>query len=228
METRPPLVAHAAVVALMLSCALTNADAQLFRSSNRARGFAVKVDQDVRIDGKLDEPFWQLARPAGRFVQIEPREGDQPSKLTDVRLVFTEDAVIIGARLQDDPHVLLEATHVADTAWGGYLPDYFRVQIDPHRDHQTAFEFVVTVRGETRSGLLTAAGASINAWAIKWDVATSVDENGWSIEMRIPMSEMHVEKGSEAWGIAFQRFSWKRMETDVLDGRRPPERVAKK
>jgi len=73
-----------------------------------------------------------------------------------------------------------------------------------------------------------ANGTSVNSWAINWDVATSVDEKGWSIEMRIPMSEMHVEKGSEAWGIAFQRFSWKRMETDVLDGRGPAPRVANK
>jgi hypothetical protein len=218
---------RAAAVALLLLCVGDIAYAQTLRASRRSTPVrAARVDQDVRVDGKLDEPFWRLVRPAGRFVQTEPNEGASPSKATDVRLVFTDEAVIIGVRLADDRHVLTEATRAGTSLTNGYLPDYFRVQIDPHRDHHTVFEFIVTLQGDTRAGLSTSTGATIDSWAITWDAATHVDEDGWTVEIRIPLSEMHVEKGSENWGIAFQRFSWKRMETDVLDGRGPPPRVA--
>jgi hypothetical protein len=223
MERRP-LDVGAVTLALSLIGVAQIAHAQLVRAVKPTTALmAASIDQEFKIDGRLDEPFWRLIRPAGRFVQEEPHEGEEPSKRTDVRIVFTADAVIIGARLEDEDGLLRE---VASPVSEGALPDYFRVLIDPHRDHRTAFEFVITVRGEARAKLITKDGASIDSWAIKWDEAMEVDETGWSIEMRIPLSEMHVEKGSENWGVAFQRFSWKRMETDVLQRARPSARVA--
>ena len=221
---------RAAIIGVLLLGAADVAQGQWFRSSEKRNSpvKASRVDQDVRVDGKLDEPFWKLVRPAGRFMQVEPVEGAPPSKPTDVRLVFTDDAVIIGARLDDDRHVLADATRPVATRTDGYLPDYFQVQIDPHRDHHTVFEFIVTLQGDVRASLATSSGASIDSWAIKWDAATHVDEDGWNVEIRIPLSEFHVEKGNENWAIAFQRFSWKRMETDVLDGRKGPSRVAQR
>jgi len=218
---------RAAAIALLLLVAGDAACAQTMRAgrhNNPVKG--ARLDETVRVDGRFDEPFWRLVQPAGRFVQSEPNEGAAATKATDVRLVFTDDAVIIGVRMDDDDHVLAEATKSPATLANGYLPDFFRVQIDPHRDHHTIFEFIVTLQGETRAGLTTSSGTSIGSWAITWDAATHVDERGWNVEIRIPMSEFHVEKGSENWGIAFQRFSWKRGETDVLDGRRAPGRVA--
>ena len=220
METRH-VHARAALLTLMLwMSAHELIHAQQTRGTRGSAVSGLRVDQVARIDGKLDETFWRLARPAGPFRQVEPVEGNAPSKPTDVRLVFTEDAVLVGARLEDDAHVLKEALEKA-VAVDGSLPDYFEVQIDPHPDHQTIFDFVVTVHGERRVTLMTAKGATIDSWTMDWESAMSVDENGWTIEMRIPLSEMHVEKGTESWGIGLKRFSWKRLEMDVLDGRRP-------
>jgi Carbohydrate family 9 binding domain-like len=223
MGTRPHSTRAAIVTMVLLTSAHTLARAQNVRAGRTGPLNATRVDQSVRVDGKLDEPFWRLVRPAGRFTQVEPVEGSAPTKPTDVRLVFTDDAVVIGARLEDDAHVLEDAT--ASSVSNGRIPDYFEVQIDPHPAHGTVFDFVVTVRGETRATLVTAQGATIDSWAITWEAATSVDADGWTIEMRIPLSEMHIEKGNESWGVGLKRFSWKRMETDVLDGRKP-RRVA--
>ena len=225
MDTRRVLVRAALLALVPLAFARELTQAQQVRGHRTKPLNAARVDEMARVDGKLDEPFWRLVRPAGRFMQVEPSEGDAATKPTDVRLVFTDDAVLIGARLDDDAHIIKEAVTSSSAISDGSLPDYFEVQIDPHPDHQTVFDFVVTIRGETRASLMTAKGVTIDSWTITWDAATSVDENGWTIEMRIPLSEMHVEKGNESWGIGLKRFSWKRMETDVLDARKP-SRVA--
>jgi hypothetical protein len=54
------------------------------------------------------------------------------------------------------------------------------------------------------------------SWNVSWDVATSIDAKGWTVEMRIPLSEFHVTPGTEHWGVQFVRFSWRRQETDVF------------
>lgn len=204
-------------------------DAQSVRaeSGRKTSVHLIGADQEHRVDGKLDEPFWRLARPADSFRQLEPKRGAPATRRTDVRMIFTDDAVLIGAWLQDDRIALLQASRLdPDAQQEGYIPDYFRVQLDPHPGHPTLFEFIVTVRGEMKGSLIS-NGASVDSWSVNWEAATHADEHGWSLEIRVPYSELHVEKGAEDWAVAFERFSWRRGETDVLDTR-PARRVAER
>lgn len=213
--------------ALLLASLATAASAQAIDvdAPRTGRAHATRVDASVRIDGRLDEPFWRTVRPVGRFVQREPRPGASASKRTDVRMAITDDAVIIGAWLEDDNAILTALQRDSASLGGAILPDYFRVQIDPHRGHQTIFEFIVTIRGETRSSLALRNGA-VDSWNVHWEVASRAVDDGWAVEIRIPISELHVRPGEEQWGVAFERFSWKRMETDVLEHLAPSQRVA--
>src|SRR4029077_5941412 len=60
---------------------------------------AARVTIPIRIDGRLTEPVWRAVRPADRFVQREPVAGAPATHGTEVRMVITDDAVVIGARL---------------------------------------------------------------------------------------------------------------------------------
>ncbi len=131
-------------------------------------------------------------------------------------MLVTDSAVIIGARINDDKSALFGAFGApTDGASGGYLSDYFEVQIDPHHDHVTAFVLAVAPGGGKKSWLMARDGTRDPSWDIHWDAATHVDDTGWSVEIRIPLSEFHVRPGTETWGVQYVRFSWRRQETDV-------------
>jgi hypothetical protein len=132
-------------------------------------------------------------------------------------MVITDDAVIIGARFEDDYRARLTAIGPpTDGAAGGYLDDYFEVQIDPHAQHLTALALSVTPSGTKRAWMVGQDGTRDASWNVAWDVATHIDAKGWTVEMRIPLTEFHVTPGLEHWGVQFVRFSWRRQETDVF------------
>src|SRR5690606_22703651 len=59
---------------------------------------AVRAQGPVHIDGRLDEPAWALAPVIDGFRQIDPDEGAPVSRRTEVRILFDDDALYIGAR----------------------------------------------------------------------------------------------------------------------------------
>jgi hypothetical protein len=178
---------------------------------------ASRVSVPIHIDGSLNESAWRTARPVTEFVQREPVGGAPATHASDVRMLVTDDAVIIGARLTDDPASMFSR----DTAFGqfavqGYNADYFEVAIDPHRAHTTALMLNVTPSGGRRSWYVSRNGERDESREANWESATHLGADGWTVEIRIPLSEFHVPAGDESWGVQFTRFSWQRQETDVF------------
>lgn len=139
-------VARFAAVAFVLSPAVAvsqeSGGVSISRSTDPNPIVATRANAPMRIDGMLDEPIWRFVRPSTNFVQKDPTEGAPATLVTDVRMIITDDAVVIGARMQDDYRAVLSALGPpTDGAAGGYLDDYFEIQIDPHRQHLTSFAF---------------------------------------------------------------------------------------
>jgi len=67
-------------------------------SGTRAAVAAARTSP-IRIDGRLDDAAWQAAMPVGGFVQAEPVEGAPVDQPTEVRILFDEEAVYMGARM---------------------------------------------------------------------------------------------------------------------------------
>ncbi len=64
---------------------------------------ALTGDIDINLDGRIDEAVWATATPITDFTQQEPVEGAEPSERTEIRVVFDEDNLYIGAIIYDDP-----------------------------------------------------------------------------------------------------------------------------
>src|SRR5687767_9353614 len=76
--------------------------------SGRAVSIAPRIPLDadnelgeLEVDGALDEPEWQGAQIFRGFTQREPVEGEAAENDTEVRVLFGEGAVWIGARMWD-------------------------------------------------------------------------------------------------------------------------------
>ena len=62
---------------------------------------AVRRASPIVIDGKLDDAAWKDATPVTDFTQIDPDMGKPASQRTEMRFLFDDDALYIGARMYD-------------------------------------------------------------------------------------------------------------------------------
>src|ERR1051325_10971616 len=62
---------------------------------------AVRAEGAMRVDGVLDEVAWAAAPVAERFMQSGPAPGERAKLRTTFRVVFDDEALYVGVRLED-------------------------------------------------------------------------------------------------------------------------------
>jgi Domain of unknown function (DUF5916)/Carbohydrate family 9 binding domain-like len=176
---------------------------------------AVRLSEPVSVDGRLTEPVWQNGNAATDFKQRDPHEGGTPSQKTEVRLAYDDDALYVGARCYDTaPESLLVRLTRRDVS----IPaDRFAIYLDPYYDRRSGYYFLVNCAGSMFDGTLSNDGAEDNSWDGVWDAKAKVDDQGWTVEMRIPYSQLRFSKAdSYRWGVNFRRRIERHTEEDFL------------
>jgi hypothetical protein len=115
--SRSRIVAIASILILASALASEAVQAQQSRGDGASAGATVprlpliahrsSTDLDITMDGRIEESVWQDATPISDFAQQEPVEGGQPSEETEIRVVFDEARLYIGAIIYDDPDGVL-------------------------------------------------------------------------------------------------------------------------
>ena len=165
---------------------------------------AVRIDEPIRIDGRLDDAAWDRAVVVDRFTQILPEEGAPASERTEARILYDAEALYVGVRLWDR-HPVSSRLGRRDMAIGGDS-DWFGLMLDSDLDRRTAFGFDVNPAGVKRD-LIKTVESDDNSWDAVWEVATQVDADGWTVEYRVPFSQLRFRDGEEqTWGIQLERL----------------------
>jgi hypothetical protein len=161
---------------------------------------AVRLTGTVQVDGRLDEAIWQSAPAISQFHLTQPTEGAPPTQRTEVRIVYDDEAIYIGARMFDtDPKGIVGrlARRDEDTE-----SDFVLVMFDPYHNHNGDASFSLNAAGGRWDG-----GNGDVSWNPVWDGKTQVDAEGWTAEMRIPFSQLRFRPGStEPWGLQVERY----------------------
>ncbi len=159
--------------------------------------------QNLRIDGKLDEKCWQKALCATDFIQTEPMPGIPAKQRTEVKVLYDNHAIYIGAILHDTdaahiPHELTPRDQLGNTDW-------FAVVLSPYLDGQNGFGFFVTPDGVQLDTKYIGAQEN-NAWDAVWSSSAHLTTEGWVVEIEIPYSAIRFPKANiQKWGINFKR-----------------------
>lgn len=194
-------------VAAALLRTLTCADTTAAPGDTARPSLAVTVvDRRPTIDGRLNEALWSSEPAASHFTQVDPRDGATPSERTEVRIAYDRDAIYVGVRLFDS-----QASHIVSRLSrrdGQTSSDAFTISLDSYHDHRTAFRFTVNAAGVKSDELVSNDADDGDAsWDPVWDAAASIDSAGWSVEMRIPLSQLRFgEQNDQTWGANFTRY----------------------
>ncbi len=171
---------------------------------------AVRTEGGIRIDGRLDEPAWTRAAPASDFTQEWPLRGIPARQRTEVRVLFDGRFLYIGARMHHDPALdggrarVIRRLHRRDQESQG---DWFGVAIDSNHDHRTAMVFEVNAAGVQKDQVIYNDTTYDPSWDGVWESAVTVDAEGWTAELKIPLSLLRFKpgEGPQTWGINFSR-----------------------
>lgn len=165
---------------------------------------AVRAQPAIVLDGDLGDPAWTQAEPFSQFTQRDPTEGAPPSQRTEVRVLFSDEALYVGARLWDSAPDSIVARLARRDAQ--VTSDRFYVYLDPYHDKRTGFYFGVSAAGTQYDGTLKNDDWDDDTWDGIWDAKVHRDADGWTIEMRIPYSQLRFRDAEhQVWGINFDR-----------------------
>jgi hypothetical protein len=95
--------------------------------------------------------------------------------------------------------------------------DTVQVYLDPRHDGRSGALFEVSAGGVQRDALIFNDSQLDFSWDAVWDSAVAVDERGWSVELRIPFSQLRFSsENAGVWGINVARYIRRNNESDWL------------
>jgi len=166
---------------------------------------AIRTSTSPKINGIIDESVWNDVPVANDFIQYEPVNG-KPSKFkTEVKVIYDDAAIYVCANMYD-PHPDSIPCELGKRDNDNLNSDYFSLNLNPFNDGQNALIFSVSSSGIQYDAKVNGENADA-LWDAVWQSAVKINENGWSVEMKIPWSAIRFPKTFEKpWGINFWRY----------------------
>lgn len=160
-------------------------------------------DNQITVDGTLDEPVWKTAGVATNFTEVEPYNGQKDKNQTFVRLLYTNNALYVGFEMHDSAPDSINKHLVARDNFG--QADHCGVLIDPFGDAISGMVFYVSSVGVQIDGKQNMNNDDFT-WDAVWQVATQFTEKGWNAEYKIPYSAIRFPNNPKHnWTINFFR-----------------------
>ncbi|MEM1321414.1 MAG: DUF5916 domain-containing protein [Bacteroidota bacterium] len=179
-----------------------------------------RVTDGVTVDGSLEEADWQQAAPIADFFRQEPRQGGAIRYPTEVKFLYDDKYLYIGAFCKDS--VGLKGIRVQDLrrdfSWGEN--DLFGVALDPQNLKQYAQAFQTTPYGNQRDFQNFNGNNFDTGWNTLWVVRTQRKADGYSVEFAIPFKTLRYDAPSEGepveWGVTLVRYARREVEVSTF------------
>lgn len=161
-----------------------------------------------KIDGVIDDVTWENIPAITSFTQNYPVEKGVVTQKNEVKLVYDNTAIYIAAILFDTAPDSIR--HQLGNRDDNINADIFRIVFDTYNTQQDAFDFSVTA-----SGVQLDSKFSDGDYNAVWESAVKLNNNGWSVEMKIPYSAIRFPNVNEqTWGMQITRSIARNNEFD--------------
>lgn len=174
----------------------------------------------INIDGELDERVWIKAKDFSSFYQLMPDEGEPPSERTMARIYYDQNHIYLAIEVTYNNLEDIVSRSLERNTFHSTDQDGVAIILDTNNDRQTAYGFIVTPNGaKTDIAIFDDVRTSWNTdWNTFWDASTKKNENGWTVEIRIPFSSLrynYQSDGSINMGMTLWRYLSVNNEFDV-------------
>ena len=177
-----------------------------------------------QIDGVLNDDVWENAEIATDFIQFAPKMGVTAtnSRRTEVKIAYDDGAIYVAAYLYDNPKDIMKQLTARDN-FG--QTDFFNLVLNPNNDAQNDTQFIVFSSGVQADAIASPSIGEDYSWNAVWDSAVQINDDGWSLEMKIPYRTLRFENQEvPTWGIQFirqfrrDRSEWSWNPIDITKG----------
>jgi len=195
---------HLLVPVLLCVCSSAFAGQESVDTRKQAQASRVETGS-IRLDGRLDDEAWQRATPITDFLQAEPVERSETTDHLEIRFVYDDTALWIGARMDSRGGIQAPMSRRDD----GDQADYIQIELDTYLDHRTAYMFGVTASGVRLDHFHPSDSQSDfdNQFDPVWEAKTNITETGWTAELWLPFSQLRFNDQAErVWGLNVKRW----------------------
>jgi hypothetical protein len=173
-----------------------------------------EVQVPPEIDGLLNDDAWNAVPWQGGFQMFEPYDDRPATQETRFKVIFDKDNIYVGMRAFDTaPDSIVSQLTRRDDIDG----DVMAFQFDSYHDLQTAFTFFVSAAGSKADMYMSGDGNNEDeTWDAIWWVKTRIDDQGWTLEAKIPFSQLRFDRSSGGvWGFQAAREIYRNNETSL-------------
>ncbi|MGB0864019.1 MAG: DUF5916 domain-containing protein [Saprospiraceae bacterium] len=167
--------------------------------------------QPPAIDGLLEDEAWKSVDWSSGFIQRQPNEGEKPQNQTSFKILYDEKNIYVAFRCHDsEPEKIVRRLTRRDDFDG----DRVSISIDSYNDKRTAFSFTINAAGVIGDEFITNNGSNWDEnWNSIWYAKTNIDEEGWTAEVKIPLSQLRFGNESvQKWGLQVARYDFRHQE----------------
>jgi len=202
------------LLASFFLCSSISADAQEAIPKRKYTTTYVESTESPKVDGLIDDESWRRVEWSGDYVEWSPEENTPPTEQTKLKILYDDKYLYVAFRCYDkDPAGVVRRLSRRD----GFDGDWVEINIDSFHDLRTAFSFTISASGVRGEEFITNNGASWdNTWNPIWMAKTNVDAEGWTAEIKIPLSQLRFGKDkNQVWGIQSTRRYFRNEERSV-------------
>jgi len=188
----------------------TSAGAQFVAGQGKSID-AFQVDEAPIIDGQLNDDAWAFGTAIEDLHEVVPLEFGPPSEKSVIFVVYTRDALYIGARFFDSEPEKISAQVLAqgDFSFGD---DSFTVILDPFNNGRSGYAFDLTANGVRNQAVFANVTDENWQWDGIWHGAAVRDDEGWIAEIEIPFKTLSFNPNNQTWGLNFIRYIGRKAE----------------
>lgn len=158
-----------------------------------------KLGSPLTIDGRPDEDAWKNAAVFKDFYQIYPGDNTNPSKQTEVFMMYDEKSLYIAFKCWDEKDKIRATIAKRDNVFG---EDNVRVWLDTYDDRRRAYVLGFNPLGIQQDGIFTEGQGADFSVDIVMESKGVIEEWGWSVEVKIPFKSLRYTSGKgKFWGF---------------------------
>ena len=179
----------------------------IFGQWKRKEVNALKIDEEIQVDGFLDEPVWNKASEASDFIQFQPERGKPASVETRVRILYDGQFIYFGfSCYEPQPEKIVARLTKRDADIRE--DDSVYVLIDTFYDRRNCYYFGTNLLGTQFDGRITENGRTVDdTWDGIWKSASQKTEFGWTAEIAVELGSLKYYPGKDrTWGLNLGRI----------------------